>query len=100
MSGYIQLPPNIAERAQKRGWFRSAEAAEVLDWLESQNARFLGFDVAEQTADGSWMLLIQPIQDLSASTDKATALRLGREFLTQHQADNRIFEPVWEGRYI
>ncbi len=98
MTSSLRLPAALAERAHKRGWFKPADAQDVLEWLAKHDGRFLGFDVAEQMEDGKWMLLIDPIQDLSKEADRDVALKLGREFLEEHQSANRIFEPVWEGR--
>ena len=100
MTGQLPIPENLSKRwVRREGWYKPADAEAVLDWLESVEGRFLGFDVAEQLDDGKWMLLVDPIQDLSNETDRTSALKSGRKFLEKNKAHNRIFEPVWEGRY-
>ncbi len=98
MSLLSRLPTALAARAERRTWFERKDAAQVLDWIAESNLRFLGMDVSEKRDDGNWMLLIHPILDLSAQTDNREAIALGHEFLAANDLENRMFEPVWEGR--
>ncbi|MBD2841956.1 hypothetical protein [Erythrobacter rubeus] len=98
MGGRVPLPLALADRAVRRRFFTKDDAEAVLDWCEASGHKFLGMDVAEQLPDGNWMLLIDPILDLSYQTDNFEAVRRGRQFLTEFATSNRIFEPVWEGR--
>ncbi len=91
-------PRDLAERAVRRQFFKRGDADVILDWCEENGHKFLGMDVAEQMGDGNWMLLIEPILDLSNQTDNFEAVRRGHQFLAEYDAKNRIFEPVWEGR--
>lgn len=92
------LPNDLASRAVRRQFFGRKDAEAVLDWCEENGLKFLGMDVAEQQDSGDWMLLIDPILDLSTQTDNFEAIRRGRQFLSEFDSVNRIFEPVWEGR--
>ena len=98
MASRNTLPPELASRAVRRQFFARQDAEEILNWCEDQGHKFLGMDVAEQLPDGNWMLLIDPILDLSHQTDNFEAVRRGRQFLAEFASDARIFEPVWEGR--
>ena len=95
-----KLPDDLAMRAERRTWFSRKDAGRVLDWIEDGGHRFLGMDVAEKVADGNWMLLIEPILDLSSQTDNREAVRIGRDFLADHDDTGRMFEPVWQGRAL
>ena len=98
MASRNPLPQSLAEKAVRRQFFKRDDADAVLDWCEDNGLKFLGMDVAEQMTDGNWVLLIDPILDLSHQTDNFEAVRRGHEFLAEYDAQNRIFEPVWEGR--
>ena len=71
----------------------------VMDWLSELGARFLGMDVAQKLEDGDWMLLTNPILDLSDQTDNASAIEEGRRFILENDRPGRMFDPVWEGRF-
>ena len=98
MSSSKALPAELRDRAVRRQFYTRSDAEAILDWCEDEPCKFLGFDVAERLEDGNWMLLIDPILDLSRQTDNFEAVRRGRQFLAEYDQENRIFEPVWEGR--
>lgn len=99
MPSFTDLPPGLLAKAERRTWFNRDNALEVLDWIAEKNARFLGMDVAQKLDDGEWMLLIDPILDLSNQNDNQAALNDGRMFVDVHDDTGRMFEPVWEGRF-
>lgn len=95
----LTLPAKIASRAERRTWFCRSDTEKILSWLEEQGGRFLGMDVAEKQADGKWILLIDPILDLSDAQENASAIQQGWQFLKKHDSENRMFDPVWVGRH-
>ncbi|WP_379921555.1 hypothetical protein [Erythrobacter sp. R86502] len=99
MPSFADLPPDLLAKAERRTWFNSGDALLILDWLAEANERFLGMDVAQKLEDGEWMLLIDPILDLSYQTDNCSALDEGRRFVNENEGVGRMFEPVWEGRF-
>ncbi len=100
MAARSPLPEALAARAVRRQFFEPKDAVTILNWCEDNGHKFLGMDVAERMPDGNWMLLINPILDLSSQTDNCEAVRRGHQFLDEFGAENRIFEPIWEGRNI
>ncbi|MEC7742978.1 MAG: hypothetical protein VYE13_10965 [Pseudomonadota bacterium] len=92
------LPSELAQRAVRRQFFDRDDAEAILDWCEDNACKFLGIDVADKQTDGNWMLLLEPMLDLSNQTDNFEAIRRGRQFLAEYDQRDRIFEPVWEGR--
>jgi hypothetical protein len=99
MPSFADLPTDLFAKAERRTWFNSSDALRILDWLAEANARFLGMDVAQKLEEGKWMLLIDPILDLSYQTDNRTALDEGRRFVEENDGVGRMFEPVWQGRF-
>ena len=89
------IPPQIAERAERRKWFAREDAERLLDWIEDSGRRFLGIDVAQKREDGSWTLLLDNL-DLSRQTENFEAVRMGRVFLSEYDREGRMFEPVWQ----
>ena len=98
MTATNPLPRDLAQRAVRRQFFAREDAEAILDWCEDNGHKFLGIDVADQQDDGNWMLLLEPMLDLSKQTDNFEAIRRGRQFLSEYEQMGRIFEPVWEGR--
>lgn len=99
MVAFTDLPSDLLVRAERRSWFNSGDSMGVLDWLSERGARFLGMDVTQKLEDGNWMLLIDPILDLSNQTDNASAIEEGRRFILENDQPGRMFDPVWEGRF-
>ncbi len=99
MPDFADLPPDLLAKAERKTWFDSSHTLQLLDWLTDQDAKFLGMDVAQKCEDGKWMLLVDPILDLSNQTDNVSALEEGRRFVEEHDGAGRMFEPVWEGRH-
>ncbi|MFA6219863.1 MAG: hypothetical protein WC692_08825 [Erythrobacter sp.] len=95
MGLHAMIPEQFSARAQRRHWFTRADAADLLDWLEDSGCRFIGMDVAEKRADGSWILLDDTL-DLARQTDNFEAVRLGRVFLAEYDGAGRMFGPVWQ----
>ncbi len=92
-----KLPSELSKSAERRTWYQSPQTADILDWIEDTGQRFLGMDVAQKNDDGSWTLLLEAL-DLSNQTDNFEAVRRGRVFLAEHDAEGRMFEPVWQDR--
>ncbi|QKG71469.1 hypothetical protein [Erythrobacter mangrovi] len=95
MGMHARIPEQFAARAERRHWFNRTDAAELLDWLEDSGCRFIGMEVAEKRADGTWTLLDETL-DLGRQTDNFEAVRLGRVFLSEYDGEGRMFEPVWQ----
>ncbi|MGE5953463.1 MAG: hypothetical protein ACM308_07595 [Qipengyuania vulgaris] len=92
-----KLPAALAANAQRRTWYERGEAEKILDWIEDTGQRFLGLDVAQKNDDESWTLLLDTL-DLSNQTENFEAVRRGRVFLSEHDGEGRMFEPVWQDR--
>ena len=92
-----KVPPQFADRAERRVWFTRQDAERLLDWIEDSGQRFLGMDVAQKQDGDAWMLLPESL-DLSHQTENFEAVRRGRDFLREYDGDGRMFEPVWQDR--
>ena len=92
-----ELPQDLAAKAERRSWYKRAEADRVLDWIEDSGHRFLGLDVAQKQEDGTWMLLLDNL-DLSRQTENFEAVRRGRQFIDEYDGAGRMFAPVWQDR--
>ena len=99
MASFADLPPDLLTKAERRTWFNSGDTLRLLDWLAEVDGKFLGMDVAQKLEDDQWMLLIDPILDLSNQTDNCLALHEGRRFVEESDGVGRMFDPVWEGRF-
>ena len=42
-----KIPPQFADRAERRVWFTRDDADRLLNWIEDNGLRFLGMDVAD-----------------------------------------------------
>ena len=92
-----KIPPQFADRAERRVWFNRADAEHMLDWIEDSGQRFLGMDVAQKQEGEAWVLLPDTL-DLSRQTDNFEAVRRGRDFLREYDGRGRMFEPIWQDR--
>jgi hypothetical protein len=92
---HAMIPEQFSARAERRHWFTRTDADELLDWLEDSGRRFVGMEVAEKHADGTWTLLDETL-DLARQTDNFEAVRLGHVFLAENDGEGRMFEPVWQ----
>ncbi len=99
MPGLADVPPDLLAKAERRTWFNSSDTLQLLAWLADQDVKFLGVDVAQKCEDGKWILLADPILDLSSQTDNLSALEQGQRFVEENDGAGRMFEPVWEGRF-
>ena len=97
MGMLASFPEQFAARAERRFWFTRADAEQLLDWLEDNGERFVGMEVAQKQADGTWLLLDDSL-DLSRQTENFEAVRRGRAFLREFDGEGRMFEPLWQGR--
>ena len=97
MGMLASFPEQFAARAERRFWFTRADAEQLLDWLEDNGERFVGMEVAQKQADGTWLLLDDSL-DLSRQTENFEAVRRGRDFLREYDGEGRMFEPLWQGR--
>jgi len=92
-----KIPPQFADRAERRVWFTRNDADRLLNWIEDNGQRFLGMEVAEKQDDEAWVLLPDTL-DLSRQTDNFEAVRRGRDFLRDYDGEGRMFEPLWQDR--
>ncbi|WP_369025341.1 hypothetical protein [Qipengyuania sp. RANM35] len=97
MGMMANFPEQFAARAERRCWFTRSDAEQLLDWLEDNGERFVGMEVAQKQADGSWLLLDEGL-DLARQTDNFEAVRRGKDFLREYDGEGRMFEPLWQGR--
>ena len=99
MGMIASFPEQFAARAERRFWFNRVDAEQLLDWLEDNGERFVGMEVAQKQADGTWLLLDDCL-DLSRQTENFEAVRRGRDFLREYDGEGRMFEPLWQGRSV
>ena len=92
-----ELPAALAAKAQRRNWYARPDAEQLLEWIEDSGQRFLGVDVAQEQADGSWLLIDEGL-DLNRQTDNFEAVRRGRQFIAEYDGAGRMFAPVWQDR--
>lgn len=92
-----ELPADLAAKAERRSWYQRSDADRVLDWIEESGQRFLGVDVAQKQADGTWILIDEGL-DLHRQTENFEAVRRGRQFVSEYDGKGRMFAPVWQDR--
>ena len=90
----LSLPAELAQRAERDTWFNAGDALQVLDWLEGNGCSFLGFDSARKELDGSWVLLPEPILDVSSSQTTAHGVAFARELIGRHP--DLMFDLAWD----
>ena len=96
MGMIANFPEQFAALAERRCWFARADAEQLLDWMEDTGQRFVGMEVAQKQADGTWVLLDDTLE-LARQTDNFEAVRRGRDFLRDYDGEGRMFEPLWQG---
>ena len=97
MASQQLLPAHLASLAERSSWFSSDDALKVLDWLDQENWQFLGFDSALRQSDGTWMLLLDPILDLSHEADAANGFAVAKKLITENQ--NLMFDLVYSDSF-
>jgi hypothetical protein len=91
----ICLPAKIAGLAERQTWFDSNGAMEVLNWLSAKHVQLSGIETARKCSDGEWMLLLDPLLDLSSVEDPDLSIKEGRAFVTENADKGLMFEMVW-----
>ena len=93
-----KIPPQFADRAERRVWFTREDAERMLDWIEDSGQRFLGMEVAQKQQDDEAWVLLPDTLDLARQTENFEAVRRGRDFLREYDGEGRMFEPLWQDR--